>query len=823
MSTLPPTPRTQCGAVDVGLPRPTLPLSCRFNAAKNTGVSVMPISKHRVKKNAHKSKKTQTSREQRGSAITFYKHPFASVPREKLIHGLKEMGKSHQEDFPKQIESVQALLGSANPLATIASLATYGLFGGVKKNGDIDGGYKGEAFNQSHVELAQALCLFKASEYYPVSPPKPDTIQGLLDGLEKVANTYQIKRFAQFDEKKSQEEKSVLLIQEALRLHTQGVRNWGFLSNVIGIMKRLCAPIDKIFEGAIGIQATQLIDLFTHLISRNERFINERRDRMRPAFAAKTVQHAIQAYYDANPDLQDNATDMMGFAEQHKITPKQIKALILTHSDLTLASVYTLDPEIISSECGICRESIISGLNRLSMSFGDLKDTNPAHLFLSNPAWTKPVIKVGEEVYFCAMPQIFFSFIFYIISELLEGNEPAKKQYQKRKADFLEAEIKDQFSRTFPHCDIASGYKWREGPDEYENDLMVRVDSHLLLIEAKSHSVHWSALRGAPDRAKKHVKDMLLDPSIQSLRLATRINEVLKDISTKDEKLPSFPFSLDSVRTIVRLSVTLEDFATLQSTLHLARDAGWFPADHPIAPCILLADLEIVFDILQGTPQKIHYLKRRADLEDHFKYKGDELDLLGFYLCNGFNIGLAEFDDSQFILTGASKPIDRYYEAKEEGIITPRPQPKITKWWKDICEKIEARERPQWTDASIALLHVLYEDQVIIEGKLKILIENVHKNWQTPGHDCAILLTPHKHRNDAIAVFAYKERDSANRHDRISGVVANVFEYTPHVDRCLVIGMNIDRMDYPYSLIAVLFKGEDTEDADEEAPTGATA
>jgi hypothetical protein len=783
----------------------------------------MPISKRRVKKNSHNSKKSQKSRGQCRSEITFYKHPFSSLPREKLIQGLKEMGKSHQEDFPKKLESIQVLLGSSDPLATIASLSTYGLFGGIKNNGDVDGGYKGEAFNQSHVELAQALCLFKASEDYPALPPTPDTIQRLFDGLEDVANAYHIKRFVQLDEEKTQGEKGSLLIQEALRLHTQGVRNWGYLSNVIGIMKRLCAPVDEIFEGAIGIQATQLIDLFAHLISRNERLINERRNRMRPVFMAKTVQQAINAYSNENPYFKNDAAGILDFAEKNNITIDQFKALILEHSDLTLASVYVLEPAIISNECGIDRASIVSGLERLSLSFGTLKDSDPAHLFLSNPVWTKPVVKIGEEVYFCAMPQIFFSFVFHIIAELLEGDERSKKQYQKRKADFLELEIKDQFSKAFPYCEVAAGYKWREGSNEYENDLMVRVDSHLLLIEAKSHSIHWSALRGAPDRAKKHVKDMLLDPSIQSLRLATRINEVLKDIGTESEKLPSFPVSLDSVRTIVRLSVTLEDFATLQSTLHILKDAGWFPANHPIAPCILLADLEIILDILQGTPQKIHYLKRRADLEENFKYQGDELDLLGFYLSNGFNLGLAEFDDGKFMLTGASKPIDKYYEAKEEGLVTLKPQTRITKWWKDICEKIQARERPHWTDVSIALLHVSYEDQVIIEKKLKTLIENVHKNWQKQGHDCAVVLIPHKRRNDAIAVFAYKEMDSVNRHDRISGVVENVFENTSYVDRCLVVGLNIDRMDYPYSLIAVLFKGEDARNADLEGPTEVVA
>jgi len=63
---------------------------------------------------------------------------------------------------------------------------------------------------------------------------------------------------------------------------------------------------------------------------------------------------------------------------------------------------------------------------------------------------------------------------------------------------------------------------------------------------------------------------------------------------------------------------------------------------------MLLADLEIVFDILPSTAHKIHYLRRREDLETNLSYKGDELDLLGFYLASGFNIGEAEFSGAAF-------------------------------------------------------------------------------------------------------------------------------------------------------------------------------
>lgn len=337
---------------------------------------------------------------------------------------------------------------------------------------------------------------------------------------------------------------------------------------------------------------------------------------------------------------------------------------------------------------------------------------------------------------------------------------------------------------------------------------MVRVDSHLILVEAKSHSISWPALRGAPDRARKHVKEILLDPSIQSLRLATRVTQALADKDSRESLLPHFPVSLDQVRTVLRLSVTLEDFATLQTTLHHAKKANWIPANHPIAPCILLADLEIVFDVLESTPHKIHYLKRRADLEAHFDYKGDELDLLGFYLQSGFNVGEAEYSGDHFALVTMSKPIDRYYTALEEGIVTTKPAPKMTRWWKDICAKIEARDFHQWSDIANVLLSVSLEDQETIARNFKHIAKNVHKNWRMRGHNCAIVMIPHRMRPDALAVVAFKERDKDSRHTRMENVAAEVFE-SSHVERCLVIGINIDKMHYPYSLIAVFFRGKE--------------
>jgi hypothetical protein len=515
----------------------------------------------------------------------------------------------------------------------------------------------------------------------------------------------------------------------------------------------------------------------------------------------------IRAYYKANPNFKDNAEDLIALAKQNLLSIENVKAMILSHSDLSLSGDYTYSANILAAETDLDAASITSVLDSLSLSFGDLADESVEHFFLGNPVWTKPIIRLDDGEYFCAMPQAFFSFVFPILSEVLAGNKEATQRYEDRRAEFLETEVARIFSESFPRCEINQGYRWPDEDKEYENDLIVRVDSHLILVEAKSHSVSWSALRGAPDRAKRHVKEILLDPSVQSLRLATRIYEAMANIEDRESLLPKFPFPLENIHTILRLSVTLEDFATLQASIHRARGAGWIPQDHPIAPCVSLADLEIVFDILQSTPHKIHYLKRRADLEARLSYKGDELDLLGVYLKTGFNFGSEEFSNRHIALLGMSKPIDDYYMAQEEGIGRPKPAPLMTGWWKDICAKIEERDFPQWSDVAVILLSVPMSEQEAIAKRFKKIAKNVHQNWRNPDHLCAVILVPPEGNTDAIALYAFKEAYKDERYERMENVASGVFE-SSHCTRCLVIGVNVDKEQYPYSLVAVYFQSD---------------
>jgi hypothetical protein len=91
-----------------------------------------------------------------------------------------------------------------------------------------------------------------------------------------------------------------------------------------------------------------------------------------------------------------------------------------------------------------------------------------------------------------------------------------------------------------------------------------------------------------------------------------------------------------------------------------------------------VADLEVVFDILVTAPEKIHYIVRRAEIEQHMRYLGDELDLLGLYLKTGFNLGEAEFQYNRWVLIEMSKPLDEYYTALDNNIIRKKPSLRST-------------------------------------------------------------------------------------------------------------------------------------------------
>lgn len=754
------------------------------------------------KRNKKKKKVRPMRKPNSGTVFTLVDNPFANVPRDELIKGFVEAGQSFSNEFDNRLKKIQDIINSVDPLHLLSVLSVYGLFVGITKE------KKKNPILQSHVELVQALVLRTPTSQLSHQPAISPNVQEIFDLSAPLGEAFSFKRLVQLEKAKTEKEKSILYLQERLRSHTHLVRNWGYYKNVIAFSKRLYKPINSLFEAELGLGATALIDIFEYLVAKSEKEINQHWQKFKLVFQAKSINQAVYNYYEAFPELDGSPEKLIDYFNENKASLESVFSVALSHYDLRLPEIFTFSANSLAEQKGVDPNALLRALSELSLSFGELEHADPEYFFLGNPVWTKPLIKVEDDIFFCSMPQLFFSFIFKTLNSLIENNREAKISCADRRAKYLEDEIFSLMKTNFKDGDYIKNLKWNDLGEKYETDLIYKVDSYLIIIEAKSGAISWPALRGAPSRIERHINELFIAPSQQSQRLATKILKLKSGEEDADDLLSQLPFDITTVQKIIRISVTLDDFGMIQSNVSSLKSTGWIDDDFVVAPTILLADLEIVFDILESTPEKIHYLVRRAELEEHLNYVGDEFDLLGLYLDTGFNIGEIEFTQKNMMLVGLSNKIDQYYIALDQNIKRRKPSFKSTKWWVDIRNHIEMRYPDRWSEVAVMLLNISFDDQRQTQKSFKKIVKNVKKNWRKENHLNSIVIFPSQWRYEAVAFFAFRESKKGERQNSMENLASHIFEES-HATRCLIIGTNIDTEQYPYSTLGVFDRPSD--------------
>lgn len=733
-------------------------------------------------------------------------HPFSGISAKDLRPVLQSFGEQCASEFPKLFSSLEAILLRHDPIQILSSLTFYGLTAFIQEGSLHPKRYKDGRFLQSHVELVQAMALRHhydgTSEY-----PPPPIVQQLFDSLPKLGDLFNQRRLSSINQARTDKDHHVRILQEKLRLHTQQVRNWGYFPEVKEILRSLFAEIDQDYTSHIGLSATNIVRLFEYLCTEVEERTSLRFEALRQMKAVQSPSDAAKLYLSTISGSDDSPEDLSGFFSRNQIDLETALALLCAHADLSLSDIYTFSIQDISSALNIAPNTIENLANELSLSFGDLSERDAELFFLDNPVWTRPLVALASGDIFCPMPQVFFGFSFQILGNIAKRFPSLERAYLKRRASFLESSVADLFQSIFPTSEAVRSFKWRDGADLYENDLAVKIDSHLILVECKSGQIQWPALRGAPRAAKNRIRALLIEPSLQSERIAKRIEAAISSNSPPLDTLPGFPLNLEQVRTVLRLSVTLEDLAMIQSAIHGVAKTGWVHSDHKLSPCITLPDLRVVASVLTSPSQALHYLLRRAELESNLRYDGGEIDLLGLYLDTGFNLGKTEFDGTMMNLFDMSARVDAYYQQKSVDPATKPPRLALSKWWRAILSSIEERRFPGWTDAATILLSVSPSDQRKAEKAFEKIKAGVKRLYRMPYHQSALVIHPPAPKSEAVVLFAFREQHYSERHTRISNVASEAFQ-NQSLRRCLVVGICIDREQAPYTFLSVLYNDD---------------
>ena len=732
-------------------------------------------------------------------SMTMLNNPLSNLTKPQRKKIILDLSQNSRDRVDELFNSLNKTLKEYDPITLISILSCYGLTIGVGDKGVVAKESSG-GLNQSHVELLQALMLQIPEDELGCKLVAPGKVQEVWEELIELSKAFHFSRMNEGLIDSSKKEFAINQIQEIVRGNTQSVRNWGFYSQVTNISKEIYSFFDDMLVANIGFSASNVIDIFILMTQSIEELLTLRLQALTELKSTKKKYDLLLKYHELIGQGKDEADKFAASIDLREIPLEQLFFKMLSHFDLRVSENYFVNVKDIAHKLKIEEKTVLKILNKFSFSFGELSDHKKEFFFLDNPIWSKPVVKTNKG-YFCALPQQFFSFVLNTLDELIELFD--KSGLHKRRADYLEAKIEEIVKRRFPSSKTVTGLKWVLGEAQYETDLITFIDSHALIIEAKSHKISKTALRGAPDRIKRHLKEILVEPSVQSLRLEQRLNDLRLKSLPNDSLIDQLPVDIKTIHKVIRVSVSLENFASLQASLGLFNDTGWLPHDFLPCPSMNIADFETLFDFLEHPVQIIHYLERRTELEGIVKFLGDELDFMGLYIETLLNTGDVIADNQgEVIISGKSEPLDKYYISKDQGIIIDKPRPKISPLFRKIFQKLEERGMPRWTEIGCILNRFPPYEQVKLTRLIENLSKAVKKSWQVEGHKNTAIYSPPYSSEYALAVVLYKDENNHRRYEFIEQA-SNMGIEPRHVKYCLTIAINIDNNDLPYHYIAL--------------------
>ncbi|WP_157950394.1 hypothetical protein [Pannonibacter carbonis] len=706
------------------------------------------------------------------------------------------------DEFPATLGIVTNELRKSDPIGIVSTFAAYGLQTSVGREG-VNTKSPLMDIQQHHAELLLALIMTIPLDEWGNDPFTPAVMETVFETVPKIAETFLHKRILAADGITDKQKLTVLSLQERIRIHTQAIRNWGYYSDVIRICTDLYGPLDDLLKPHFGFGASDLIEVIGAVVREFERRHSEHFTRLAKVIRSPNVRQMARNYYKYFPELEGGHEDLLSVIPPG-VTLDSMMGVIMGHCDLRHSERASFTVAEIAKLSGKTESVVQATFKSLSVVPGSLAGINPDQLFLANPMWDAPGIELGDRFVF-PIPQMVFSHIHRVMARLAREAD-IKKQLESRRANYLESQLETTMRKALPEATIVPAAKWQVGTEQFETDVLVTLDRTVIIAEAKSNRLTPEGLRGAPDRVKRHVSEMVLAPSEQSARLATLISSAKQGDALAEAVVRRIGINPEIVDQIIRISVTLDDFSALSSAEADFKEIGWVPVDHQLAPTITIADLICIADILENPLTYLHYLGERIYLQKSFNLYGDELDFLGLYLKTGFNIERLRQEGSIFSPSGMSEPLDRYYMSRDAGIALPKPKPQLGTLFSSIIKQLYQSKAPGWTTIGLHLLSSADpSEQKSIERNLTKLRAMVRKNFREPDHICSLQVQPPLQRKARIIFYAFPEALRAQSREVMEDLAAQAIDHD-QVDHIVVFARCTDRWNLPYEAVLLLHR-----------------
>lgn len=701
--------------------------------------------------------------------FSYQENPFKGLSQEQRDEIARQMCNDSKVEFEKTfLNLVEKLLPSVNPVHLLSHFAFYDQIflptmrmRGVKKADDDPT----IPLEQAHLELLQALLLRIDPDKFPESSPPnyPQIIQTIRDETRSLYTTWSLSRIIDMmeDPKKG-------MASEFFRMRTALVRNWGHTRQVFDWLTKMFSLHDQGLMRDRGISFTEIIASVRTLLNLVQSRINALKLEFQPIAIAKTEDRILRAGKKQGVFTAKEIEEIRAL----EWNLNEIRAFTISRMDVRLHAIFVFSEEDIAAALPGRGERLWEILLQWVTPQGALESMPRDHLMMSNPISTSPIMALADKTLFWPLIFIFQSFGLEMLMPLL--SKKAQDRFVKRtKPRFCEDKVNQVLREAFPGAAIFANSRYVEDGKEFENDCFLVFDAFCLVVEVKSGRMRPSAHRGSLQSLKEGLKEIVIEGCEQALR---GLKALRAQVEFRDVNDNAIPVDLNNIVEWIPIVVTFEHLGEFSLEKSEAVELGLLPADVKECLCVNIADLESLMAILPSSVQRLHYLSRRLSIENNFNFRGDEMDLLVFYLKTGFAIGQAEYDQEEtLVLTGLSAEIDPYLLKISNDV--PRPTRYLSPKWKVLLREIEKRCHKNWTLACCRLLDQDREGMDMVAQKLPEIYKDIFsKNPPTDRRDILVLMAGPEQRKRAVIFIAGYGLPTEERRSRAMDACQQVSE-----------------------------------------------
>lgn len=390
-------------------------------------------------------------------------------------------------------------------------------------------------------------------------------------------------------------------------------------------------------------------------------------------------------------------------------------------------SLSMFSPEDLAAHCSIDARACGAFLKAFACPATDFRLEHHAFPGGAHPMTLRPIIEVAGR-YILPVPTTMIEAIRPRMEDLLQTDKGIWDRYMEHRGRYLEHEAIALLSGALPGSTSWNRIGWRSVGESGDLDGLVAADDLTTRIQCKAGRLTAPTRRGAPERMKRDIGELVERAARQHLAL----DQALK---THDSVAIGFTEEqANALRAVLQVEVIvcLDDVGVWSTEAHELREIGVLPADRPVPWVLSLTDLMVVTDVLAGA-EFVHYLLRRQRLErDGRMMAHDELDWLGHYAKEGLFFDHYFEGDSPadgFRLLSYTEPLDSWYLTREglRTVEAPKPTRPLPQFLAKLIRRLEEERPPHWILAGVSLLDGDQKSRDMWNGAVKHARKRVKK------------------------------------------------------------------------------------------------